>query len=166
LISCRNVLIYLDSNLQKRVLPILHYALNPGGYLLLGSSETIAGFTDLFSVEDQKYRIYVKNPIGNVHLTTDFSALVEAATARRPVLGGMPVTWSALDVQKEADRIVLNKYAPVVVVIDENMTVLQFRGRTGPCRAAPSRAGTGRPSTLCFARRPESMERGSWASFP
>src|SRR5262249_23180283 len=57
-VSCRNVLIYLEGSLQKRVLPILHYALNAGGFLVLGTSESIGGFTDLFNVVDQKHRIY------------------------------------------------------------------------------------------------------------
>jgi two-component system, chemotaxis family, CheB/CheR fusion protein len=60
LISCRNVLIYLSAPLQKRVLPTFHYALNPAGYLLLGHSETVGGFTDLFGVVDHRHRIYMK----------------------------------------------------------------------------------------------------------
>ena len=60
LVSCRNVLIYMDAALQKRVLPLLHYALNPDGFLFLGSSENIGAFTDLFEVVDAKHRIFAK----------------------------------------------------------------------------------------------------------
>jgi two-component system CheB/CheR fusion protein len=133
LVSCRNVLIYLDNSLQKRVLPVLHYALNPGGFLLLGSSETIGNFSELFSVVDQKYRIYSKNGVLHPMMPLDFGSYVQASgLARRESQPIGTVSWSSLEVQKEADRIVLARYAPVGVVIDDNMIVLQFRGRTGP----------------------------------
>jgi two-component system CheB/CheR fusion protein len=133
LVSCRNLLIYLDSSLQKRVLPILHYSLNPGGFLLLGSSETVGPLADLFNVVDQKHRIYTKNAAAAPGLVLDFSAYPETAgfLPRPPAPALGRPSWSALDVQKEADRLVLSRYAPVGVVVDENMTVLQFRGRTG-----------------------------------
>lgn len=60
LVSCRNVMIYFGPALHKRVFPIFHYALNPGGFLLLGASESIGAFSDLFDLVDKKYRIYAK----------------------------------------------------------------------------------------------------------
>ncbi len=131
LVSCRNVLIYMDTPLQKRVLPILHYSLSPDGYLFLGTSESVGGFTDLFGVVDLKHRIYLKKPSAHPP-PLDFTASV-AMEGPFPRLGreegGL---WSALDVQREADRILLARFAPVGVVVDEGMTVLQFRGRTAP----------------------------------
>ena len=59
LISCRNLLIYLEPELQKRVIPLMHYALNPGGFLMLGASETV-GISELFTLEDKKWKIYRK----------------------------------------------------------------------------------------------------------
>jgi two-component system CheB/CheR fusion protein len=134
LVTCRNVLIYLDSALQKRIVPILHYALNPGGFLLLGSSETVGSFTDLFQVVDQRARVFSKNHVGTVGLGVDFGTYVGnllEAGRRAPLPPAGRASWTALDVQKEADRTILARYAPVGVVIDENMTVLQFRGHTG-----------------------------------
>ncbi len=58
LISLRNVLIYLGPLLQRRVMPLLHFALRPGGFLMLGESESVGGFTDLFSLVDKKSKIY------------------------------------------------------------------------------------------------------------
>ena len=58
LISCRNLLIYLEPSLQKKVMPTFHYALKPNGFLLLGASESISGFTDLFEPVDKKHKIY------------------------------------------------------------------------------------------------------------
>ncbi|MGZ3460850.1 MAG: chemotaxis protein CheB, partial [Archangium sp.] len=60
LISCRNVLIYFDAELQRRIIPMLHYCLNQQGYLFLGQSETITGFRELFAPVDKKHRIFVK----------------------------------------------------------------------------------------------------------
>jgi two-component system, chemotaxis family, CheB/CheR fusion protein len=130
LISCRNVLIYMDSALQRRVLPILHYALKPGGGLLLGSSESVGPFTDLFATLDGRHRIFCKKDAAPAQ-TPGFSPYViqEGAVRHSGREPGGPI-WSALEVQREADRLVLARYAPVGVVIDESCTVLQFRGRT------------------------------------
>jgi two-component system CheB/CheR fusion protein len=130
LVSCRNVLIYMDLALQKRVLPILHYALNPDGFLFLGASENVGAFTDLFETVDAKNRIFTKKA-GAYPLPLDFSgAVVTEDLVRRTVREEGGALWSALDVQREADRVVLARYAPVGVVVDETGTVLQFRGRT------------------------------------
>jgi two-component system CheB/CheR fusion protein len=134
LVSCRNVLIYMDASLQKRVLPLLHYSLEPGGYLFLGSSESLGPSGDLFAPVDVRHRIFSKRAAAHgAQAVMDFSTFAfregPAAGARREDRGA---TWSALDVQREADRIVLGRYAPVGVVVDETMTVIQFRGRTVP----------------------------------
>jgi two-component system CheB/CheR fusion protein len=132
LITCRNVLIYMDAALQKRVLPVLHYALNSGGFLFLGSSESIGSFTELFGPVDQKHRIFTKKQATHA-LPLEFRpSLVGPKDSRLAGPEAPAPLWSALDVQREADRLVLGKYAPVGVVIDEAMTVLQFRGRTAP----------------------------------
>jgi two-component system CheB/CheR fusion protein len=58
ILSCRNLLIYLDNKLQKRLIPLFHYALKPGGILFLGPSESISGFGDLFEPVDKKWKIF------------------------------------------------------------------------------------------------------------
>src|SRR5262249_45933255 len=63
LISCRNVLIYMGSDLQKKILPIFHYSLKPGGFLMLGSAESPGSFTNLFTMVDKKGRIYSKKQV-------------------------------------------------------------------------------------------------------
>jgi two-component system CheB/CheR fusion protein len=132
LVSCRNVLIYMDTGLQKRVLPVLHYALNPDGFLFLGSSENVGTFVDLFSVVDAKHHIYAKRPMA-LGLPLNFTPGLPGEARLMPGRRDQgPAVWSALDVQKEADRILLARYAPVGVVADDSMTVLQFRGRTAP----------------------------------
>jgi len=64
LISCRNLLIYMESELQKKIIPLLHYALRPGGYLFLGSSETITRHSDLFRTIDKTHRIFQRKKTG------------------------------------------------------------------------------------------------------
>jgi two-component system CheB/CheR fusion protein len=134
LVSCRNVLIYMDAPLQRRILPFLHYALNPHGYLFLGSSESVGTFTESFDVIDGRHRIFRKRPAAaGIPAPVDFGTFIPGEY-RPPRIGRgeeAPL-WSALDVQREADRIVLARYAPVGVVVDETMVVLQFRGRTAP----------------------------------
>ena len=128
LISCRNLLIYLGAQLQKKVLPLLHYALNPAGFLMLGTSETIGQFADLFSTVDKKEKIYRKKSVhARVMLPLALPPAAEHAAPSAPVKKAGP----AFDVLKEADRIVMSKYAPPSVVINSDMEVIKFSGRTG-----------------------------------
>jgi len=132
LISCRNLLIYLSPALQKRVIPTFHYALNPGGYLLLGASESIGGHTDLFSVVDQPHRIYQRKSSGAMRPYPHFRS--DEAQARP---GGAQVATAAprplpADWQREADRVAAGQYVPPGVLINDAFDVLQFRGQTGP----------------------------------
>ncbi|MDR3590571.1 MAG: CheR family methyltransferase, partial [Negativicutes bacterium] len=143
LISCRNVMIYFGPALHKRVFPIFHYALSPGGFLMLGASESIGVFSDLFNLVDKKHRVYTKKSVATP-VVFDFSAAQHAAAAQSRSadepegLGG----GSWLDVQKEADRIVLGRYAPAGVIINSRLDIIQFRGRTGvylePAAGTPS----------------------------
>jgi len=126
LISCRNLLIYLDSALQHKVLPIFHYSLNPTGLLLLGSAESITAASDLFSVIDKQHRIYRRKP-GPARLPLNLTLGIreESGPVRvRTTLGG-------LELQKKADLVIQNKYAPAAVVVDSEMQILHFRGHTG-----------------------------------
>ncbi len=131
LISCRNVLIYLGPLLQKRILPIFHYALKPGGFLLLGKSETIHGFADFFAVVDKKNRVYSPK-----EATPRTSFAFEPT--KRPQLPATASPEAASpgrnvpDVRKEADRLLVGRFAPPSVLVNEALEVLQFRGHTGP----------------------------------
>lgn len=141
LVSCRNLLIYMGTDLQKRVLPILHYALKPSGFLFLGHTESTAFFPHMFAPVDKAEKIFAKRPTaGRVHY--DFSTryrpvetpTLEAMAPRRrnPAVNGL---------QEEADRIVLKNFVPAGVVINNEMEVLQFRGRTSPyLEPAPGQA--------------------------
>ncbi len=140
LISCRNVMIYFGTTLQKRILPIFHYGLKSSGFLMLGTSETVGEFLDLFSLVDKKHKIYARkltqallpfDVVGNNYPLNlgNFSSQISEDT------------FSDIDLQKEADRIVLNSYAPAGVITSYDLEILQFRGQTSAyLEPAPGRA--------------------------
>ena len=154
LISCRNVLIYFGPVLQKMVIPIFHFALKPNGFLLLGKSEALGSFMDLFSLVDKRYKIYVQKslraPRAAAALPPDHPARALVAASGPEKAGELGV--GVPDLLREADRLVLARYAPAGVIIDETMKIVHFRGQTGaflepaPGRpASPSEDGPGRP---------------------
>jgi two-component system CheB/CheR fusion protein len=135
LISCRNVLIYLGPALQRRAMPIFHYALNPSGYLILGPSETVGVFGDMFELVDKRAKIYAKKilpgrPEFDLHSYPPIELKVMEPRPPAPPhdRGGDDFN---IQVQQVADRIMLGAYAPCGIVIDSNMNVRQFRGQTG-----------------------------------
>ena len=130
LISCRNVLIYLGPGLQSRVLPMFHYALKPGSFLVLGNSESVGAFTDLFEAADRRHKFFVRTATPS-RLTFGYTAGAPSQTRVVVQEAGIAQSRGLPDVYREADRVVLARYAPPGVVVDENLHVVQFRGETG-----------------------------------
>jgi two-component system CheB/CheR fusion protein len=133
LISCRNVLIYLGPALQRKVLPIFHYALHSAGLLMLGASETIGSFSDLFALADKKGKVYSKKA-GQMRPAVSFSHLMpEVGNSGGESLPAAhePISPAISDVQKQADRILVTNFGPASVVINKHFEALHFRGRTG-----------------------------------
>jgi two-component system, chemotaxis family, CheB/CheR fusion protein len=130
LISCRNLLIYLDPVLQARVIPTFHHALKPGGVLLLGASETVGRFTELFATLDNRCRLYSKLAGASRIPRLDSRSSVPSAKPRVERAGAVAEA-SGLDTQREADRLLLSRYAPSGVVVDDALEIVQFRGATG-----------------------------------
>ncbi|RKH57129.1 chemotaxis protein CheB [Corallococcus aberystwythensis] len=131
LISCRNVLIYLGPVLQKKILPVFHYALRPGGFLMLGTSETVGASADLFSLVDKRNKLYRKKntaPPQSLSFTYRESPAERPSSARRK----LEPRGADLDAQHEADRLVLARYGPPGVIVNEDLEILHFRGHTGP----------------------------------
>ena len=127
MISCRNVMIYMGPVLQKRIIPMFHYALNPSGVLFLGSSETVGGFADLFTIADKKHKIYTKKAgetAVNFEFMPRYAVQVEGPRSR-------PDSASHADVQKIADQVLLARYAPPSVLVNEKLDILEFIGQTG-----------------------------------
>ncbi|WP_373540487.1 chemotaxis protein CheB [Chamaesiphon sp.] len=139
LISCRNVLIYLGAALQKKILPTFHYGLKPTGFLMLGSSETTGDSSNLFTAVDKKQKIYARK-LAPARLTIDLISNTQTSKIVNSIPSDDP-DWSDFDLQKEADRIVLKRLAPVGVVIDNDLEILHFRGQTSLyLEPAPGRA--------------------------
>ena len=125
LISCRNLLIYLGDPLQKRIMPIFHYSLKPTGFLLLGTSEGTGQHSDLFTLIDKKWRIYAKK-VTATRPAFSFAPNrhpIAKVTNRQP-----PQAPIEFDLQQKVDQLIVNHYAPISVVIDDKMQVLQLRG--------------------------------------
>lgn len=146
LVSCRNLLIYLGPVLQKKVLAMFHYALKPTGFLLLGTAETIGEYADLFRLADAKQKLYLKKSIATpLHfdfVTPAFPSLVPAAADEKVALA----PWTSLDVQKEVDRLIMKRFSPPGVVVNERLEILQFRGHTGAyLEPAPGEASLNLP---------------------
>ncbi len=143
LISCRNVLIYLEPAMQKRIIPLFHYALNPQGYLALGISESIGTFSDLFTQVNKRQKIFAKK-LTAARPAVEFPFPLRAREqAEANVLVGQrdEPLFRSVDIYNEADRIILNHYAPAGVLINQEMDILQFRGDTSHyLRPAPGRA--------------------------
>ena len=134
LISCRNLLIYLSPKLQRKVMPIFHYALNPGGYLMLGNSESIGPHADLYRLVDRHFRIYARKPsTRRTHFELSLDHPATGGTSSPRPFSLMPDDLKEpFDVFREADRIVLNRYGPIGVLINGELEILQFRGDISP----------------------------------
>jgi two-component system CheB/CheR fusion protein len=141
LISCRNLLIYLEPALQQKLVPRLHFALKPAGFLLLGSSETIGSYRALFEAEDAKHKIYAKKPGTHRVILGQAAGLYQGRSEQDHGPGRWQPAGAGSDVQKEADRILMARYAPPGVLVNADLEILQFRGDTGPYLApAPGKA--------------------------
>jgi two-component system CheB/CheR fusion protein len=131
LISCRNLLIYIEPDAQRRVLPTLHYALKPQGFLFLGESESLGSSAELFETVDKKHRIFSKKPglTAHLHFAPRYPGEKKEIPAPKP--SGASAGFHAQgNVQREVDRIMLGRYAPPGVLVDAHLHVFQFRGDT------------------------------------
>jgi two-component system CheB/CheR fusion protein len=129
LVSCRNLLIYLGPVLQRRVIPTLHYSLKPGGYLMLGEAESLGGFAEHFALLEKKDKIYQKRNT-SARLTTYFAGgdysprrLEDAKTGRQ-----LPAPFT---VENEVEQVLINRFVPASIVVNDQMDIVQFQGKTG-----------------------------------
>jgi two-component system CheB/CheR fusion protein len=128
-LSCRNLMIYLTTEMQKKLIPLFHYSLRPGGILFLGSAETVGGFTDLFEVLGRKTRLYRRLESAMPAEPVDFPS---AFTRRLPAgIESLAETKTPLSLQALADRMVLDHYASPAVLVNEKGNILYVSGRTG-----------------------------------
>ena len=127
-ISCRNVLIYMEPYLQKKALTTFHYALNPKGFLLLGKSETTSGVPDLFAAVGKNDKLFTRKDVPGRFMQVTSQRSEQILNRTQDVAKNEIIRT---DFQKTADDILLSKYTPAGVVINEAMDIVHFRGSTG-----------------------------------
>lgn len=143
LISCRNVLIYLDSDVQSKVIATFHFALRPGGCLLLGHSESLQRFPDLFSRADAQHKFYIRKS-NRAYVSTEtirggFPNEPSGSIALSPAFrqGKAP----DVELERAAERLVLSEYGPAWAIVDEDLEIIHTHGDTSPfLQLAPGRA--------------------------
>ena len=154
LISCRNLLIYMNGDLQRKIIPLFHYALRPGGYLFLGTSENVAEFGDIFSVLDRKQKVFQRKERfhGSYYAQPDRSLppamVARSSTApgdtRGPGLTKLP--WREI-----TEQALLHQTAPAAALVNTQGTILYLHGRTG-LYLEPAQGETGVFNILKMAR--------------
>lgn len=132
LITCRNLLIYLTGELQKRIIPLFHYSLNNNGLLLLGTSESIGDSADSFTVFDPKIKIYKKKIDTAMRKTKTHYQLpdIKDSIAHPAVVINSKVK-KKVNISSLTEKILLDNYAPPSVIIDKDNNALYFSGNTG-----------------------------------
>ena len=129
LIICRNVLIYLGPALQNTVMRLFHYALQPQGFLVLGLSEGVGNAANLFDPVDKKLKIYSRRP-GTPHLGTDLGAYQDPRRMELRRESGGAHAASALNMHHRVNQMLLARYSPAALVVDQSLRILEFRGHT------------------------------------
>ncbi|MCP3890716.1 MAG: response regulator [Desulfobulbaceae bacterium] len=132
LLSCRNLLIYFDTTFQDIVLPLFHFSLKSSGFLLLGTSETLGRFPELFSPVNKKSNVFSKRkladratyrfPVSSLHFNKRLKSHTESL--------GRPKESGFDGLSKQVDQLLLNQYSPPGVLVDANMQIRQFHGKT------------------------------------
>jgi len=129
LVSCRNVLIYMEQVLQKKIVPLFHYTLIPDGILFLGSSESIGEFTDLFSPLDTKWKIFKRRSVA-INKDIEYPRIF----FHEPLVAGKrneeQLPFTELDLRRLAEKVILEKYSYPCVLINEKYNILYFNGDT------------------------------------
>ncbi len=129
IVSCRNLLIYLEPVLQRKLIPLFHYILNPEGFLILGNSETVGEFTHLFSVVDKKSKIFQRKgifPGAEAKISAD--QLTDNITKLQKVEEFMKS--KEMSIGEVTKKMLLKCYCPSCVVINEKFDIVYFQGQT------------------------------------
>jgi two-component system CheB/CheR fusion protein len=129
ILSCRNLLIYLGPEVQKKLIPLFHYSLSPGGILFLGSAETVGGATNLFTSLSGKSRLFRRTESGLRPEPVEFPSSFSAAPPGWPEARQAPKPPASL--QSLADQLVLQRYSPPAVLVNDKGDIFYISGHTG-----------------------------------
>ncbi|WP_286351834.1 MULTISPECIES: chemotaxis protein CheB [Geobacter] len=157
ILVCRNLLIYLTPDLQKKLLPLFHYSLKPGGAMFLGSAESVSSFSDQFTPINIKARLFRKResmlPVEPISFPSSFA----------PALPGIPKELSmakpAANLQLLADQLLLQHFSPPAVLVNDKGDILYISGRTG--KYLEPAAGKANWNIFAMAREGLRFELGS-----
>ncbi len=145
LISCRNLMIYMGIDLQKKLIPLFHYALNPGGMLFLGTSESVGEFGDLFDTLDRKSKLYRrKDDFHGVRRVTlgQFLPPITKSDAALPQTAGKPASAVKMPLRELTEQALLQQIVQVGALVNTHGDILYLHGRTGMyLEPAPGEAG-------------------------
>lgn len=159
LLCCRNLLIYLNAGAQKRILPLFHYALRPGGLLMLGSSESVGGHGKLFHCLDKKWKIFSRTEVPDaLHQPIDFPWRVPPAEMDGPRLP-QPSPPPAPDLSRLTRRAILDQFSPAGLLVDAQGEILHTQGRTG--KYLETTSGPPTQNILVLARKGLRLELSS-----
>ena len=146
LISCRNLLIYLGTQLQRRMIPLFRYALKPGGFLFLGSSEGVGEFVEQFSVVDRKSKLYRREEVFERRPDARAGGFLAPAAAPAALPEHLPRKAGAahkLPLREVAEQALLQQLAPTAVLVNSQGDIVYLHGRTGMyLEPAPGEVGT------------------------
>jgi len=134
-VSCRNVLIYMNTSLQKKIIPLFHYSLREGGILFLGSSEGVGEYTNFFDSIDKKHKIYRNKETEDHHALLDHLVHRAGLPLGEPVRdakgqAGRETGGQDLNVRRLVEQSIMRRYAPPSVLVDSKFQILYFHGDT------------------------------------
>ncbi|MBU1105354.1 MAG: PAS domain-containing protein [Candidatus Riflebacteria bacterium] len=131
LISCRNLLIYMDSDLQKKLIPLFHYSLKPGGFLLVGTSESVGDFGELFTTLDRKAKLYQHKTDINYKTLGRFVPPMAQLEMMRPIAANKVVGAAKQTIRELAEQALLQQAVPAAALVTGSGDILYLHGRTG-----------------------------------
>ncbi|MEO8198729.1 MAG: CheR family methyltransferase, partial [Thermoanaerobaculia bacterium] len=133
ILTCRNLLIYLEPELQKKLLPLFHYSLNPGGILVLGTSESPGTNSDLFVPQPGKNRIYRRNDVGDSIESVEFPAVFGRHRKDSPMRNTEPAAaaLSSASLQAQTEAILRMRFSPAAVLATDQGDIVYISGKTG-----------------------------------
>lgn len=151
LVSCRNLLIYFGPTIQNRVIPVFHYALKPGGYLFLGTSESVGQHDSLFATVDKKHRIFQAREHASPHIRLPGLIGESHSNVFPPESAGTKKGLVGYPLRQAVEAQVLERFAPPHVLVNAEGDVVYYSGRTGRYLEAPQ--GIPSRQLLTMARR-------------
>jgi two-component system, chemotaxis family, CheB/CheR fusion protein len=141
LVCCRNLLIYLEPILQNNIVSLFHYALRPGGFLILGTSEGV-GLSTLFTAEDRAHKIFAKKAAPRQLVTFSLNREVDRGEFKGVPLRQQDSNWGYMEAQREFDRRLITQYVPAAVFLNEDLEIVHSRGNVNRYLKLPSGRAT------------------------